>query len=274
MIITYTNHLGASVSFGSDGVHYTGTDVMASSWTATDQNGSTVAMERGARDIEIDASMLGGGLADRDAFDDVFEADSAANVDGTLTVNGWRLRCRRTSSEPDRWWYDSGAWSEKIKLHSADAVWRKDESVTFIPRDQDATGIHTKGFPHGYPFGYPRETTTDAIVNLGASACPATVRFFGAASSPWCSIGGNRYEVDVSVPAGAYVEIDGIAKTAELVSESGDRTNVFSSLACGLVGSGQYPFAPVETGESAFSWPGASAVEVVMHHERSMPEWR
>lgn len=277
--ITYTNHLGESVSFSQGSPYgYTGTDLHGGSWSLTDMNGRVSSTGRDSKDYSLQAEVrcLGeaDGLAMRDRLLDVFEEDTAAGEDGMLEINGWRLKCRLKSYDEGLWWFDDCRMRGTLTLHSARAVWTKDETISIgIPSTATGSSPKCKKYPHTHPYAYRKEIKVAEVVNPGPGAAAATIRIFGPCTSPYVIVGGNRYECSVSAASGERIEIDGAGKTAVLIGSTGARTNIFPKLTNGLRGSGTYAFEPVKVGTNTVSWPATFQFDVVLHHERSAPAW-
>lgn len=274
-MIKYTNHYGESVEFGHWPLRHSETDVNDIEWTCDDLNGRTVSSRREARDYTISAKLRGGTAEDRQRLDDIFEADTAENIDGTLTVRGWSLRCRRTKSSKGLWWIDDGILNDEITLHAARPVWERSTEYSFLIRDEHTASDLKCKYPHGWPYAYPLDRRIQQLDNPSISSCGLTLRIFGACADPYVIIGGNRYGARVTLAEGERLEIDTRHghKTAIKISHDGTQANVFDALVNGAKGSGSYAFEPIARGKSDVTWPGTFAFDVVVHEERSMPAW-
>ena len=107
---------------------------------------------------------------------------------------------------------------------------------------------------------------------------PQTVKLtiFGPCAQPYVIIGTNRYEVDVTVPSGSRLEIDGTGdvRTVTMVSGTGLATNCFAQAVRGSgKDSGRYVFQPLAPGTQPISWPGGFQFDLTVCEERSEPPW-
>lgn len=277
--ITYVNHRGQALKLArGEELGYSSTDIHEGDFSFKDANGAIASTSRSSRDIkitvEVRAEPNNKGELTRDRLIDVLETDTAHNVDGSLYVNGWHIACRLKSVSEKKWWFDAGRESVDIVLHSASAIWLKEETLTFgLEQLSGGRSLNYKKFPHGYKYAYKRFVDQASITNAGAAPASAIIRFYGRCTNPYIIIGENRYEVMTTAADGERLEIDGVEKTANLIGMDGRSTSVFSKLTTGLVGGGAYPFEKIPVGKHGVSWPGTFQCDVVLLHERSVPAW-
>ena len=129
-------------------------------------------------------------------------------------------------------------------------------------------------YPHDYPHDYMRTSYAESITP--SVLTPSNVHFviFGPAVNPYVIVGDNTYQVNVTVPAGGYLTVDGRDKTIVLTLADGTIQNVFSA---GVRGSGQgggnYVFEPVAPGEQSVSWDGSFGFDFGWYEEEGEPPW-
>ena len=114
------------------------------------------------------------------------------------------------------------------------------------------------------------------IVNDTSIPQPVKLTIFGPCAQPYVIIGTNRYEVDVTVPSGSRLEIDGTGdvRTVTMVSGTGLATNCFAQAVRGSgKDSGRYVFQPLAPGTQPISWPGGFQFDLTVCEERSEPPW-
>lgn len=113
-------------------------------------------------------------------------------------------------------------------------------------------------------------------MNNAASPMPFEMVIYGPVSQPAIIIGGNRYELHMDIPSGAYVTINSVEGQRSIVmtAENGDITNVFDKGERGTgMGSGSYIFEPLPSGEHQVQWKGFG-FDLTVIQERSEPPWR
>lgn len=123
-------------------------------------------------------------------------------------------------------------------------------------------------YPHDYPFNYGSSTTAKVIVNPGFVASNFRLAVDGPCINPAVTIGGNLYQVNVTVASGEYLKIDSSAKTVTLYGSSGTQTNVFNSR-----NREAYIFEKIPAGTNAVVWSGDFNFEITLLEERSEPQW-
>lgn len=150
-----------------------------------------------------------------------------------------------------------------------DPVWINERTVEFNI-DPGSDAVNGLNYPHDYPYDYAGGVYVSKLVNLLSWPCAVRIVIYGPASNPYVHIGGNRYEVDVEVPDGGMLVIDGLDKSKiELRDQYGRAENVFSKRIPGIPGSGTYIFEEVPPGHHAITWDGTFRLDVTLLGERS-----
>lgn len=280
LAVKYTNNRGQSIEFGGadEALNLFEGKLRDSEWKY--EAGSSYAAPYFYREpdevtlkVGVAAATEEEGLAWRDRIADIAECDIADGRPGSVEVNGWRLGCYVVAREADNWWMDGRFFECEMTLLVPSRVWRRETVHHFEPSDGGGTG--SLDFPFDFPFDFSvSDARSRTIDNGGISAADIVLRFYGPCENPAATVAGNEYGVKVSVPDGAYVEIDTEAMTAELVGKYGDRTNVFPKRIPGGEGSGSYIFEKVPSGIQAVSSRGDVMFDVVLVEHRSEPEWR
>ncbi len=148
-------------------------------------------------------------------------------------------------------------------------VWILESTKSFNPSDGGAT-MRGLNYPYNFPFNYVSGVTFRQIVNPLSWPCSVRIVIYGEAHNPYIYIGGNRYEVDVDVPDGGTLTIDGLDKSQIVLKDQyGNAENVFNKRIDGASGSGTYVFEPIPPGVNAITWDGSFAFDVVLCGERS-----
>lgn len=128
-------------------------------------------------------------------------------------------------------------------------------------------------YPHDYPHDY--QATAMADVTPGVLT-PSDVYLvvYGPAVNPYIIVGGNRYQVNVSVPAGGYLVADGREKTIMLTLADGTVQNVFSSGVRGSgAGGGSYIFEQIPAGTNEVTYDGSFGFDLGWYEEEGEPPW-
>lgn len=226
---------------------------------------------RKARKTSVSVAALD--LSRADAFRRACDADVAAMDPGTVEADGWSQRCYVAGlSLKSR---AGGAAVLSLELLLLDGVWRKAKTWQFLPSAGSGEVGEPHGYPYGYGYGYPYDAGGSEGIDVGGvSPCPARLTVYGPATSPSVTIGGNRYQVDVDVPDGAYLTVDGVAGTVYMVARNGYRTNCLGDAVLGSgEGSGSYIFERVPAGASSVGYSGAFGFDLDVYREEGAVPW-
>lgn len=201
------------------------------------------------------------------------DADMASGNPGTLVADGeWEAKAWITKSEPQS--ITPTMVETQLTIVLADGVWRRSTMTHFTPRYD--SGTSDLDYPHDYPHDFAGMALGAEIVNDTSIPQPVKLTIFGPCAQPYVIIGTNRYEVDVTVPSGSRLEIDGTGdvRTVTMVSGTGLATNCFAQAVRGSgKDSGRYVFQPLAPGTQSVSWPGGFQFDLTVCEERSEPPW-
>lgn len=231
---------------------------------------------RKAREVTVTMNVLDANLLD--AFMADADADMVSGKPGLLSAsaeNGdmWTQHAYLVKSETTAHYRAADAGID-LTIVLLDGVWRREQSLTVIkPIGQRSEWLN---YPYDYPYNYQPSGETSNVSNDYALACPVKLTFQGPCTNPHCTIAGNRYQVDVDVPAGCHVLVDGTSnpKTVTLVDSHGLETNVFDKAHRGDgLDTGEYIFQPIPAGRWPVAWPGTYTLTVTTVMERSEPAW-
>lgn len=203
----------------------------------------------------------------------VADADVMASTPGTfLAQNEWRQSGYILEAEPQSIHY--GALAIGLKIALMDGAWWRLVQRSFSATGSGGSSTAFLDYPYDYDYDF---TAADPTNEVEASVLtPSNVRIviYGAAVNPYIIVDGNRYQVNVSVPAGGYLTIDGREKTIILTLANGTTQDVFSA---GVRGSGQgggeYIFEPLPRGAHEVTWDGSFSFDFGWYEEEGEPPW-
>ena len=148
-------------------------------------------------------------------------------------------------------------------------VWISEKTLEFNI-DPGSNAVNGFDYAYDYPHDYTGGVYASELENQLSWPCAARIVVYGPASNPCVFIGDNRYEVDVDVPEGGMLIIDGLDKSKiELLDRYGRSENVFSMRIAGVPGSGTYIFEEVPPGRHVITWDGTFRLDVTLLGERS-----
>lgn len=203
----------------------------------------------------------------------VADADVMAGKPGTFVAqNEWRQRGYILEAEPRVIHYDDLEIGLKVAL--LDGAWWRLESQTFYEQEYESAQTYLD-YPYDYPHDYAKRPPAANIESSVLVPSAVHLVMFGPATNPYVIVGSNKYQVNVTVPSGGYVTIDGREKTIVTTLADGTQRNDF---AYGVRGSGQgggdYVFEPVQAGVQSVTWDGTFGFDLGWYEEEGEPPWK
>lgn len=278
--ITYTNHLGESMSFGggSESLHYMEHGLRGWSWAhraGAASGGPTSFYRPRAQELTFPVGIAArsgeDGLALRDRVQRLGEPDIEARTPGRLQVNGWWLPCYITGGSPGSYWMDDRYCEFELTVLADRAEWTRETEMRYVPEEALPEG--GVDFPRDFPFDLRREAQVKTYDCPAAGGVDFLWRVYGPATSPYLRIGDDLHRVNAAVPDGSRLEVDTREKTAVVVSSEGYVENVYSKRERGGVGSGSYLFERIPEGTSTIAWDNTFSFDLVVYETASAPPW-
>lgn len=273
----YVNHLGRSVDLNGDGVHLNSGELADWSVGYATLNGRIASFRREQRETPVSAviacSTSAAGMAKRNEIYEVAAVDVEAVKPGRLYIGDWYVPGYIVASRKDRYWYTGAVAEYKLTFVSDDPRWTLEHENSFSPGANRDGGFT---YPHDYPYNYGTTMGSMAIDNPSFLPSDAKIIVYGPATNPYVIIGGNRYEVEVTVRNGGYLVIDGAGSppTITLYNEDGSTENVFHRRRGNQKkGGGSYVFEPVKPGVSAVTWDGSFGFDLILYEKRDERRW-
>ena len=228
-----------------------------------------VSATRPAREVEV---TFCADFADADELRRVADADVIAGTPGTfIAQNEWKQRGYILASSPDAIHF--GRLITNLKIALLDGAWWRLVKKSFgVP---DAEEVETYlDYPHDYPYDYSKRAEQASIEPNVLTPSAVYLVLYGPAINPYIIVGGNKYQVNVTVPSGGYTIIDGRDKTIITTLADGTERNDF---AYGVRGSGQsggdYVFEPISSGLQTIAWDGSFGFDLGWYEEEGEPPW-
>lgn len=226
------------------------------------------SVRRGAREVTLEIAAP---YAQADAFRRLTEMDMAAQQPGTFTVGQWSQRAYIAASEPQI--IGGGDVLSELNVLLMDGYWWRLRSEEFHIPSGGGLGGHLD-FPFDLPTDLGKNPDRSSVES--ATLTPSNIRLtiFGPAVNPYIIIGGNTYQVDVSVASGARLEVDGRDSTIHLISSSGVVTDCFQyGVRTTGLGGGSYIFEPLKAGPQQVTWDGSFEFILGWYEEEGAPPW-
>lgn len=272
MRFVYTNHSGIEfVLDGSSGIGIQMNDAKGWSWADGGTN-----RPRYTRPIRTyDATLSFTDKAAFDTFSAACESDMYENEAGTLTYNGWALKCFFEVAKVD--FSCDFARSASVTIRSFGGIWHRDTVIELLASNPTPSGGFD--YPHDYPIDFGSAPSGQQTISID-SASPVNVKLivYGEVSNPKVTIGSQIYQVNTTVESGGYLVIDPIQKgvpgaSVYKRSRTGVYANCFDSRERGDKGSGTYIFDTVDSGEQLVQWDGTFGFDLHLIESRGEPTW-
>lgn len=276
MRIAYVNHLGERIDLGpASAYHYKKHGLFDAELSYDVENGCVGNVRREPREYELpivlEAETDGEGLAARERMQAALDADMLSGERGCVEVGGYRLRAMPVRTSSDRWWISDRLLETTVTLLADDPVWTRERQWQWVPDRSPEAQAGSLDHPHDHPFDYSPNPAVREIELDAMGPCPWRIVVYGPAVDPYVVIGGNRYQVDVSVPDGGLLIADSRDLSITVRDVDGNETDAFDARIRGAEGSGEYMWAPLQPGASAVSWSNAFGWDLVAYIERSAP---
>ena len=228
---------------------------------------SLLQANRPAREVSITvyASRQAADLLRRAA-----DADVTARKPGTFVFDGrWRQGGYILECEPTP--YRSGVMLD-LTLALVDGAWWTLVTNSFAP--DDGTAYEYLDYPHDYEYDFSAPIGGNAVETGLLTPSPVFLRVYGPAVNPYVVVGKNRYQVNVSVPTGGYLVVDGRKKTITVTTQGGTTTNAFQYGERGSgAGGGEYVFEDIPSGLQQISWDGSFGFDLGWYDMEGEPPW-
>lgn len=273
--LSYRTHDGRTIDLDCDDMWVADLREMRGyAWTYTLASRGIKSVSRNASTAKMtvrttDPSRL-------DMVQTAFDSDVQAVTPGMLTVDGeWFQRAYVVGSSLGLVPWPAYAQTDYTVV-LCDGVWRRALPVQhFFPM---AAGTSSQlDLPTDLPTDLASLRIALTVHNPTGKAAEFTAVIFGPCVNPSFRIGGNTYEVDVTVPSGEYVSLSatGLSKTITLTAENGDVTNIFDKGVRGDgAGSGSYVFEPIPAGESLLEISGNYGIDLTLYDVSGGVPWR
>ena len=273
--IVYRNHRGEEAAFGEGGLFANENTLRDVAWESS-RIGRSLRLGRSkaarALPVRLCLDADANGNAARDRLFEVVDEDARAGVPGRIVANGYELRCFVTEWKFSKYLVRDGYIRADLTVLPVDGVWTRTVHHEFRPS--------TPGPPGGLdlPCDLPCDLTPPPqpdFVRLDASngSSPFLMRIWGPAHHPSVRIAGNLHAVEVDVPEGGRLEVDGRDGTCAMVEQDGRETNCLALRKTEDEGAPCDLFRPVPSGEASVEWDGSFWFELDLFDERSTPRW-
>lgn len=272
----YVSSTGERISLDGEGAFVgTAPKLRSRAWTYTLGWRSASGISRDAREAKVDA-YLTAAVADR--LREQADHDMMGSTPGRIEVDGeWYQRAYIAKSETGAVYGRRGMKAELTVL-LLDGAWRREVSAEFYATEtEDPSGLD---YPHDFEYDYGGSGVNRTVTVDGLVPADLKLTVYGPVTNPRVTISQgtftNVYEVDVEVPGGSRLVVDGSSypKSIQLIGTYGEVEDKFASGLRGEgAGSGSYCFERLRPGTSSVAWDGSFGFTLTHYQEEGEPPW-
>lgn len=203
----------------------------------------------------------------------VADADVMAATPGIFVAQQeWRQRGYILASQPNDIHY--GRLTTELKIALLDGAWWRLVMKSFIAEEEEQSSDLYLDYPYDYEYDLKSIGSIPFVESSTLTPSDIRIIVYGPAENPQITVGGNEYQVNVNVPSGGYLVIDGREKTITLIQANGVAQNVFRYGVRGNgQGSGNYIFEPLEPGYQEVAFTGDFSFDFGWYEEEGEPPW-
>lgn len=272
--LRYTNSLGHSIDFESDGFHTKHESLYGYEWDYIVKQNKVTSFSRGAQVKKITAYIKcwneAEGLDRRMRLHDITEEDVLRKTPGKLIVGEYYCSAFVVASEKKNSHYTGKIMQADLSLLLPEAIWYRDIKSSY--HAQSGSGASDcLNTPFNCSFNLAASSVVRTTSNESLHPENFRIEIHGFVENPYVRIGGNSYAVNVTVNIGEVLIIDTRDKTVTLILRDGTESNVYDLSEYGAEGSGLYIFEKIKPGKHAVTWPMTFGFEMTTYLTRSEP---
>lgn len=239
-------------------------------------------MNNPARKTSVD--VVFSSLSAWDNFRHICDVDVKNKRAGTLVIHptvkgskiegGWRQHAYITQFSPSS--VSPSHVTGQLEILLLDGCWKREHVVRLDDTERVDNRADFLDFEHDFLYDLlPPKTERLVHNNFSHAPSPIKIVVYGPCSTPEIKLKGNTYKVNMDVPDGAKLIIDGSTYPKSVMLEFADGVieSVFDKAERGQgKGSGSYIFEEISSGNARIEWNGCTA-DVYYYDVESEPPW-
>lgn len=266
----YKNHINEEISFGYGGIYVNSNDLHDYSWGYVSKNDKISAFKKGIVRKTIPVVIMCDseeeGIEIRNKLFECAEKDVLAMQHGQIIIGDYYLDCYITGSKKKGYSISKRQMQTTLEIVTEYPAWVK-ESTTMFTGSEAPEGSNLD-YNNDFPYDYSSNLFDKPLLNSDFVAEEFRMNIFGACVNPKITISGHDYQVNASIEADEYIQIDSKNKTIIKVGNDGTVTNLFN-----LRNRDSYIFEKIPVGENTVSTNGNFRFDVTLLEERGEPKW-
>lgn len=209
-------------------------------------------------------------LGNIDKFLQRIDVDIDSLKMGRLYIGKYYLDCYIFANTKSTKYIGTNMSKMQLSIVCENGNWQSEEVFSYVVADSEGGDNTGTGIDYPYDYAYDNSAFFDknSIINESYMATDFELTFYGAASNPEVTIGGNIYRLYVELDANDYVKINSKTKKITLFRENGTQENVFFKR-----DRDNYIFQKIAAGGNIVLWDSNLKFDIRLFYERSEPKW-
>lgn len=199
---------------------------------------------------------------------DIFEYDCIVKTPGTLHYGDYKIKCYVISSNTSVACIQTRTNIE-LGIYCPKQHWIKEKTYNLVMYSDSKNDTGIKQYSYCYPYVYSSLKGAVQIINDSLADSDFIIRVYGPCSNPFIKIGEILYQVNTTLSAGEYMEINSEENTIYAFSDYGEKRNLFNFRDKSR---GDF-FTKIPSGLSIATWNGTFKAEIVIFDKRGEPRW-
>lgn len=273
--ITYYNHKGEVLYFGSGGLYANENDLRDFSDKYTIKNGKIIGFNRGITEKTIPVIIVSDteekAVELKNKISEFAEIDILALQPGKIELNGYYLKGYLYESKKSNYLIDQTYAEYKLKFVTDLPYWIKEITYQYLPENPETvkyTALETDIMFPEFPFDFAPVRGEKILENPSFTDSNFILTIYGFAESPQVSIAGHPYRVETTVYEGERLVIDSRKGTVKKIGRLGEVVDCYNARQ-----KDYSVFKKIPAGLNVFQWSGGFGVDITLFDERSEPKW-
>ena len=232
--ITFINHLGEQLDFGSDGKVFANyNDLRDYSWEYNSNNGKISSFFMGIAEksipvlIKCESKEEGYSIANK--ILEFTDKDVLTMNYGKIIIGEYYIKCYVNGSKKEEYLEDEGYMKATLSIVTDLPRWISERKSSFEVLKKE-TSTRKRNFDYNYDFNYDFKNvyTVKDLLNESIVESDFKIEIHGYCLNPSIKIAGHEYLVNVEVLEGSTLVIDSLTKKIYMIDAEGNQTNCFN----------------------------------------------
>lgn len=270
--ITFENHLGEKIQFGTGGIFANYNELRDFKWDYTEKNNRIMSFKRSVIEkklpVLIFCQSAEEGIQKKNHLMELMEKDILSLQSGRMIINEYYLKCYITASEKSDYLIHEGYLKAELTVTTDYPFWIKESTSAY---GKDGEGLPGKNLDYPYDFAFDFQSGSKhqgTLQNNGFSESDFEITVYGPCENPGIIINSVLYRVNADISVGEYLKINSLTKKIYKKKYDGEIVNLFN-----MRERESYIFTKIQPGRSAVLWDADFSFDITVIEKRSEPKW-